>query len=106
MGIIERGTHPESANEVRFAVGHDVWLTDRPTALRHHGEFTKACRQEDADGAIEIASVLLINDFLEARDAAFSAVPVEYLDLLGLLSDDDSEIEVEFAAAGRTSDFT
>ena len=67
--------------------------------------FRRPLRQ-DADGAIEIASVLLINDFLEARDAAFSAVPVEYLDLLGLLSDDDSEIEVEFAAAGRTSDFT
>ena len=60
--------------------------------------------RQDADGAIEIASVLLINDFLEARDAALSAVPVEYLDLLGLLSDDDSEIEVEFAA-GHASDF-
>ena len=62
--------------------------------------------RQDADGAIEIASVLLINDFLEARDAAYSAVPVEYLDLLGLLSDDDSEsIEVEFATSNR-SDFT
>ena len=60
--------------------------------------------RQDADGAIEIASVLLMNDFLEARDAAFSAVPVEYLDLLGLLSDDDSEIEVELVAR-HASDF-
>ena len=75
------------------------------TELVSFTTFRRPLRQ-DADGAIEIASVLLINDFLEARDAAFSAVPVEYLDLLGLLSDDDSEIEVEFAAAGRTSDFT
>ena len=60
--------------------------------------------RQDADGAIEIASVLLMNDFLEARDAAFNAVPVEYLDLLGLLSDDDSEIEVELVAR-HASDF-
>ena len=65
--------------------------------------FRRPMRQ-DADGAIEIASVLLMNDFLEARDAAFSAVPVEYLDLLGLLSDDDSEIEVELVAR-HASDF-
>ena len=51
---LKRGTHPESADEVRFAVGHDVRLTDRPTTLRHHGEFTEACRQEDADGAIGV----------------------------------------------------
>ena len=59
--------------------------------------------RQDADGTLEIASVLLINDFLEARDAALSHVPLEYLDLLGILSDDDSEIE--FAAAVSSSDF-
>lgn len=59
--------------------------------------------RQDADGTLEIASVLLINDFLEARDAALSHVPFEYLDLLGILSDDDSEIE--FAAAVSGSDF-
>ena len=75
--------------------------------FRNSTELTATPRRpmrQDADGAIEIASVLLINDFLEARDAAFSAVPVEYLDLLGLLSDDDSEIEVEIAA-GLPSNF-
>ena len=77
------------------------------TEYRNSIELTATPRRpmrQDADGAIEIASVLLINDFLEARDAAFSAVPVEYLDLLGLLSDDDSEIEVEIAA-GLPSNF-
>ena len=75
--------------------------------FRNSTELTATPRRpmrQDADGAIEIASVLLINDFLEARDAAFSAVPLEYLDLLGLLSDDDSEIEVEIAA-GIPSNF-
>ena len=73
--------------------------------FRNSTELTATPRRpmrQDADGAIEIASVLLINDFLEAR--AFSTVPVEYLDLLGLLSDDDSEIEVEIAA-GLPSNF-
>ena len=74
------------------------------TAILNFFTTIRRPMRQDADGAIEIASVLLINDFLEARDAALSAVPVEYLDLLGLLSDDDSEIEVEFAA-GHPSDF-
>ena len=51
---LERRAHPESSDEVRFTVGHDVRLTDGAAPLRHHGELAEARRQEDADGAIDV----------------------------------------------------
>ncbi len=55
-------------------------------------------QRQDDSGELTLVSRILINDFLEERDArgagSLFAVPPEYLDLLGLLSDDgDSEHE-------------
>lgn len=52
-------------------------------------------RRENADGEFDFVQRLLILDFIEQREGNLH-LPLEYIDILDLLSDSDSDFEFMF----------